>query len=268
MKFSIITTFHNSEEHILDCLNSVKRIDDNLEYEHILVDDGSLDNSRSLILANLSEHQRLVGKEKIGRGRALNLGIRESKGEFICILDSDDMIAKEWIEFFFSNISERETELSGYSVFFGKNFLLNGSSQNLLSKQIQDLNHIANYRLNTKKVYFYNPVPHLGVILRSSSLKCVGYYTEARKSQFDWDLWLKLIDKRKCFYYFDVFTGTKRIHDNQSFEVSNHFIYTLRGVKLQLYYSLKSCKHLFIFVLAISCARLFWSLLPRQFRLQ
>ena len=46
---SIITTFHNSQSHILDCLKSVQMISDSTDFEHILVNDGSTDSSRDIL---------------------------------------------------------------------------------------------------------------------------------------------------------------------------------------------------------------------------
>ena len=94
MTLSIITTFHNSETYIKECLSSVYAIPDNIEYEHLLVNDGSSDNTESIIQSFQSDKHKLIGRKKIGRGQALNFGIQRASGDFICILDSDDMLNK------------------------------------------------------------------------------------------------------------------------------------------------------------------------------
>ena len=128
-------------------------------------------------------------------------------------------------------------------------------------------NKIFSNELNNNKLYFYNPIPHLGTIIKKDALINAGLYTEKRRSQFDWDLWLKLAGNNNRFYFFNINTGIKRIHGNQSFELNNHFLYTFRGVKLQLYYSLKNAKGILIPVLLVSLLRVIWSFFPRRFRI-
>ena len=266
---SIITTFHNSQSHILDCLKSVQMISDSTDFEHILVNDGSTDNSELIIKNNKSHKQRLIGGDKLGRGVALNLGIQNAKGEFICILDSDDLIHPEWIESFFSIDNFLKSTNRKASVIFGKNAVEDGNADLLLGlSKLPNNEEFCIRKLNSRKVYFYNPIPHLGAIIYKEDLKEVDFYSYSRQSQFDWDLWLKLISKKKDFYFIDKTSGIKRVHQNQFFEHKNHFIYTLRGVRLQLMHSAKFAKLLFIPVSIVCLLRILWSVIPRNVRIQ
>jgi glycosyltransferase involved in cell wall biosynthesis len=59
-------------------------------FEVIVVDDGSNDNSRSVI-ASYGDQVRLIAKENGGQASAFNSGFAASSGEVICFLDSDDL---------------------------------------------------------------------------------------------------------------------------------------------------------------------------------
>jgi len=57
--------------------------------EIIVVDDGSRDESRS-VLERYRERVHLIFQDNQGQAAAINAGVRASRGEFICFLDADD----------------------------------------------------------------------------------------------------------------------------------------------------------------------------------
>ena len=95
LRISIIIPVYNAENYLKNCLESVLRqgLAQN-EYEVILVDDGSTDNSLE-ICEEYSRHYsqiRFVSQENAGVAIARNRGIEEAKGEFIGFLDADDYL--------------------------------------------------------------------------------------------------------------------------------------------------------------------------------
>ena len=89
-KVSVIIPVHNSEKHILECLNSViHQTYSNLEI--IIVDDASKDSSVSIIKSVNDKRIKLVSlKENVGVALARNKGVETATGDYICFLDSDD----------------------------------------------------------------------------------------------------------------------------------------------------------------------------------
>jgi len=63
-------------------------------FELIVVDDGSIDNSREVI-ESYGDRLIAIFQENAGHGAAMNTGIARSKGEIICLLDSDDYFHRE-----------------------------------------------------------------------------------------------------------------------------------------------------------------------------
>lgn len=94
MTYSIITPVYNREDCISRCIESVCRnLNPNIDFEHIIVDDGSSDNTVNIVndYAKKYSHIKLVVFEhNRGTNAARNAAIENSKGDYCIILDSDD----------------------------------------------------------------------------------------------------------------------------------------------------------------------------------
>lgn len=88
---SIIIPLYNKESTILHSINSILSQDFN-DYEILVVDDGSTDNSISIIESIGSNKIRLLSKSNGGPSSARNYGIIHAKGEWILFLDADDKL--------------------------------------------------------------------------------------------------------------------------------------------------------------------------------
>lgn len=97
---SIITPVYNCEKLIEETINSV--IDQTYSnWEMILVDDCTLDNSYSIIQKYLEKDKRVRYyklKENSGAAVARNKALKESKGRFVAYLDADDKWKKNKLE--------------------------------------------------------------------------------------------------------------------------------------------------------------------------
>ena len=87
---SIITTSYNAEKYIGDTIKSILAQDYN-NFEYIIVDDGSTDNTIDIIKSFKDSRIHLIKAGRIGRGKALNVGISKSCGKYIAIQDADDI---------------------------------------------------------------------------------------------------------------------------------------------------------------------------------
>lgn len=89
-KVSIIVPTYNRSDYIIEMIESVVS-QTYQNWELIIVDDGSTDDTKSIISPYISEKIRYFELEHIGRSYARNYGIKQSTGEFISYLDSDDV---------------------------------------------------------------------------------------------------------------------------------------------------------------------------------
>ena len=90
-KVSVIIPVYNVEQYLRECLNSVVK-QTLKEIEIICVDDGSTDNSLSILKEYAEKDPRIIviSRENKGVGYSRNQGIQMSKGEFIAFMDPDD----------------------------------------------------------------------------------------------------------------------------------------------------------------------------------
>ena len=94
-KISIISTIFNNENKILRLLRSIQNQFFN-DIEIIFIDDHSKDNSVKIVQECLKKDERIILiKQKINKGTLIsrNIGILKSKGEYIILPDSDDMLS-------------------------------------------------------------------------------------------------------------------------------------------------------------------------------
>ncbi len=117
MKISIITPCYNAAPYIANTIQSVQNqtISD---WEMIIVDDGSSDNSVEIIQKIIAQDSRikLIQKENGGSASARNMGLSVAQGEFIQFLDADDTISLDKLELQ-SNILEQKKMDVVYSDF-------------------------------------------------------------------------------------------------------------------------------------------------------
>lgn len=88
---SIIVPCYNAAKSIERTINSVLQ-QSYTQWELILVNDGSGDNTATLIRSFSDSRIRLVEQENKGASSARNNGMRHAKGEWLCFLDSDDTL--------------------------------------------------------------------------------------------------------------------------------------------------------------------------------
>ena len=94
-QLSIIIPVYNVEQYVYECLNSVfKQGLDESSFEVIIINDGTRDNSMTIIQELIASHSNIavIEQENHGLSVARNNGMAKAKGEYILMLDSDDLL--------------------------------------------------------------------------------------------------------------------------------------------------------------------------------
>jgi len=138
MNFSIILPTHNRASFLPNAVKSVIN-QTYSNWELIVVDDGSTDNTKDIIEEYIGKDNRIkyIYQENQERSSARNNGITNSHGEWVCFLDSDDLFHKTHLEEFKSLIKLNNLE---------KGIYFSGVSIGEFSKELEvyDLSHKNN----------------------------------------------------------------------------------------------------------------------------
>lgn len=115
---SVIVPSYNAEPYITECITSVLR-QSLADIEVIAVDDGSTDDTLSLLKSFDDPRITVLASEHLNAGAARNLGMSKASGKYLYFLDADDYIAPECLETVVSAAESSDAEL----VVFGSHYL-------------------------------------------------------------------------------------------------------------------------------------------------
>lgn len=182
---SIITPVYNSEKLLSECIDSV--INQTFtDWELILVDDCSKDNSKEIIENYTAKDERIKSyffNENVGAGVARNKGIDISSRRFIAFLDSDDYWREDKLDIQINFMIKNKVEFS-----FSRYYLLD--SQDLPTKLV-----LSPTLVNHKSLVRNNYIKTLTAVYDSKNIGKI-YMPNYRKRQ-DWGLWFNILDKTK-----------------------------------------------------------------------
>lgn len=190
---SVVMAVYNSDSSIRKSIQSILN-QSYKNYEFIIVNDGSTDNSYKIINNIKKKNSRIKFynfKENKGLGHSLNFAIKRSKGRYIARLDSDDYAYKN--------------RLLTQIKFIKRNPLVDilGSNADYFSssnKFIKKTKMPINDESIKKDIYSFNPLIHSSLMIKKSFFKN-NYYNETFYRCQDYELWLR---SHKRFKFFNL----------------------------------------------------------------
>lgn len=197
---SVIIPAFNRVDYIKETIHSV--LNQNWpNIEIIVVDDGSSDGTFE-ILRQFSDDQKIkllshTNRENKGQSAALNVGLRAASGEFIAILDSDDLFAPtklvDQVKFFEAQPS--------FDMVYGKGLAIDQNGNPLfytLSENHEETGDPARILLDC-----YVAIPG-GALFRRSLIEKVGFFEESFRAAQDHDMAVRLFEVGKVGYLPEV----------------------------------------------------------------
>lgn len=117
MKFSIVIPVYNVEKYIDKCLGSLVN-QTYKNFEVIIVNDGSPDNSEKIIEKYVKKDKRIKSfvKENGGLSDARNYGVKHCNGDYLLFLDSDDFLEKDLLKKLEEVISRKKYDLIKFKI--------------------------------------------------------------------------------------------------------------------------------------------------------
>ena len=235
-KVSVIIPIYNDCRFLHETIKSVL-LQTFKDFEIIVVDDCSLNSENILkIVKDLNENIKYIrNKSNLGLAASRNVGINNSKGEYLVFLDADDVIYNNKLK---NQIEFLEKNEVYDMVFSDENLILN----NIINYQPC---HNFNYELfQDNKFILFSFVENsfisvFTVTIRRRSLDKFGKFNPSLKWNEDDDLWFRFLlnGKVKCLQYI---SGARRIHDlNMSRNRFKMNYFQIKTIYLWMIYLLK-----------------------------
>lgn len=110
---SVIIPCYNAESTLEKCLNSVLN-QDYENFEVIIINDGSTDSTSKIIEDFKIKNTRISAyyQSNSGVSKARNFGISKSKGDYICFVDSDDWVERNYCSTLFNSLQSKDADIS------------------------------------------------------------------------------------------------------------------------------------------------------------
>ncbi|MBA7934711.1 MULTISPECIES: glycosyltransferase family 2 protein [Klebsiella] len=191
---SVLMPVYNASLYLKEAIDSVLNQSES-NFELILINDGSSDNSEEIILSYVDSRIRYIKNEtNLGLIKSLNKGIELARGEFIARMDSDDISLpnrfKEQLEVFRTYI--------GIDIVNVKTLLIDDSGT-----KISDNRSTIQVGFEAIRLIqcFKNMISHPGVMVKTDLMKSYLYRdVESVEYIEDYDIWLRMLtDGHMCY---------------------------------------------------------------------
>lgn len=200
--FTVVIPTYNRAKFIHAAIESVLR-QSFFDFEVIVVDDGSTDNTETVVKSVRDDRLRYLRKINGERGAARNFGAREARGKYVTFLDSDDTVYPHHLQTAYDFLSSQPVEIChlGFDMKDTNGYLIR------TSPYIEDINR----RILAGNVLSCNGV----FVQREVLLENPFSEDRALSSLEDWELWIRMA-ARYTIYPVKGITSTVTHHEERS----------------------------------------------------
>ncbi|HMQ68096.1 MAG TPA: glycosyltransferase [Ignavibacteria bacterium] len=185
---SIIIVNYNTGMILKDCLESLYLYEDPVNFEIVIIDNRSDDDSREIISGLSDKHKNIkfiFNKEKVSFSEANNTGIEASTGEFVLIMNPDIIFT----EAVFNKLTEDLKNIDGLGAVIP---MLLGQDGNFQNRYFQKYPGLLQY------IYFYSVIAKLFQSSETLTRKYLHIYSE------DFDKEIEYVDQIPCAFFFTM----------------------------------------------------------------
>lgn len=226
-KLSVIVPVFNAEKYLCQCLDSIlSQPIENLEV--ICMNDGSTDNSKEILeeMQMGDERIRIVDKPNSGYGDSMNWGITVATGDYIAIVESDDMV-----------VADKLAQLVNYAVqtdadvVKGNYYLYKGETDVVLYENFRECTYRKIINSNEEKqLYLTAPAIWSGVYRRKFLLENEIYFVQSpgasyQDTSFAFKVWVcaekVYLVNEPIIYYRQDNTESSSNNNNKIFDIFN-----------------------------------------------
>lgn len=198
---SIITPCYNQGKYLAETIDSVLA-QTYMNWEMIIVDDGSSDNSKEVANSYVKRDKRIIYiyQDNAGPSAARNKGVKMTSGKYLFFLDSDNKLAPQYFEIGIKYMEEHKKCTVFYTNinYFGK---------------IKGLSNI--HYTSYKDLLFLNSID-CACIVRRNDFERIGGFDEQLLGYEDWEFFIRLLHAAPNVYQSSEFLFYYRMTNSDS----------------------------------------------------
>ena len=187
-KITVLMSVYNGEKYLRESIDSILN-QTFIDFEFLIINDGSTDSTRDIILSYVDPRITLIdNEENIGLSKSLNRVIQQARGEYIARQDGDDVSHPMRLENQYNFICKEDCDV----VFCRYDYLdWNGKQLSWISP------FFTNENLFNALIALNDPIAHGSVMMKKDSIIKAGGYNERFLFSQDYELWLRLLSMGK-----------------------------------------------------------------------
>ncbi|NQV09497.1 glycosyltransferase [Candidatus Woesearchaeota archaeon] len=212
---TVLITAYNGNKYINEAIDSA--LNQNYQnLEVLIVDDGSEPPAKNNINRIDDSNVRYIYMEHKGLPHGLIKGVEEAKGEYIAVLDQDDVLTDDSI----SKRAEALRQDKTLGFVYGNINYINEEGNIYLSQYFKHFEFSEDF-IKALLVSLIGPLKHSGIMFRKECINDVGNYDPNLPAEFDNDLIIK-IAKKYDFKQINDIVVNYRTHTNNTSSLANH----------------------------------------------
>ena len=111
MQLSVIILNYNVRYFLEQCVLSVQKALEGIDGEIIVIDNASSDDSCEMMKAKFPHIKLIENKDNLGFPKGNNIGVAQAKGEYVCVLNPDTVVAEDTFSKILSFVKSSEVEI-------------------------------------------------------------------------------------------------------------------------------------------------------------
>ncbi len=225
VKISVLMTVYNAEKYLDEAIRSVLE-QTFLEFEFIIVDDGSSDRSAEMVKRYADRRIRFFPLEHLGRAAALNYAVAQSAAPLIAVMDADDIAYPHRLQLEYDAIVHDQA-IDAVS----SSYQMIDDRGNLIREKHLPMSHEAIVDLMPVQCSMCFP----SALIRKSVLQQAGMFNEKLAAAIDYDLWLRILDRgmfrnlsdsliKRRISRTSISSRFRNVQMQQSYEMGMHYL--------------------------------------------
>lgn len=206
-RVSVVITTYNRPQYLGEAIQSV--LDQHFaDFELIIVNDNPSDTKTDEVVRAYADDriQYIKNKKNLGGTKSLNVGLHAARGEYVAILDDDDMWASpEKLEHQVRYLDEHKDVVA-----VGTNMIVIDPA----GREIGKRQYLTSDTEIKRNFFRANSIAHSAVLYRKAVARSVGGYDESLPRGKDYDLWLRIGTKGKLAVIPEYFVKYRKDYPN------------------------------------------------------